>query len=80
MTFSKNWNSRKVVIASYHIPLLQKLAQETGIDSLSDAVNFLIAEYRKQQQNQPEDIAQSNNSLVIKSMDDDDFGLSGELI
>lgn len=80
MTFSKNWNSRKVVIASYHIPLLQKLAQETGIDSLSDAVNFLIAEYRKQQQNQPEDIAQSNNSLVIESMDDDDFGLSGELI
>ena len=80
MTFSKNWNSRKVVIASYHIPLLQKLAQETGIDSLSDAVNFLIAEYRKQQQNQPGDIAQSNNSLVIESMDDDDFGLSGELI
>ena len=80
MTFSKNWNSRKVVIASYHIPLLQKLAQETGIDSLSDAVNFLIAEYRKQQQNQPEDIPQSNNSLVIESVDDDDFGLSGELI
>ena len=80
MTFSKNWNSRKVVIASYHIPLLQKLAQETGIDSLSDAVNFLIAEYRKQQQNQPVDIAQSNNSLVIESMDDDDFGLSGKLI
>ena len=79
MAFSKNWDSRKAVIAAYHIPLLQKLAEQTGIDSLSDAVNFLIAEYRKQQQCQMINISQSNNSFATESTDDD-FGLSEELI
>ena len=43
MTFSKNWTSRKAVIAACHVPFLQELAEQTGIDSLSDAINFLIA-------------------------------------
>ncbi len=78
MTFSKNWNSRKAVIASYHIPLLQELAEQTGIDSLSDAVNFLISEYRKQQSNTTTDT--QTQAVVSTVDDDDDFGLSDDLI
>lgn len=74
MTFSKNWTSRKAVIASYHIPVLQDLAEQTGIDSLSDAVNFLIAEYRKQQSNNT--VSDTSNAATIT----DDFGLSDDLI
>lgn len=64
MALSKNWNSRKAVIASYHIPILQDLAGQTGIDSLSDAVNYLICEYQKQQQTlhkTTKNISQSDN-------------------
>ncbi|NES64211.1 MAG: hypothetical protein F6K24_02550 [Okeania sp. SIO2D1] len=75
MTFSKNWNSRKAVIAPYHIPILQDLARQTGIDSLSDAVNFLIAEYRKQQSNNTTSSDTPNTSIT-----NDDFGLSDDLI
>ena len=50
MALSKNWNSRKAVISKSHLPLLQQIAESTGLESLSDAVNFLISDYRKQQQ------------------------------
>jgi len=80
MTFSKNWNSRKAVIAPYHIPLLQELAEQTGIDSLSDAVNYLISEYRKQQATGTITTVSSNQSQVVENTVDDDFGLSDDLI
>ena len=60
------------------IPLLQELAEQTGIDSLSDAVNFLISEYRKQQSNTTTDT--QTQAVVSTVDDDDDFGLSDDLI
>ena len=79
MTSSKNWESRKAVIAPYHIPLLQRLSEQTGIDSLSDAVNFLISEYRKQQYNQSEPKSEFNSTSTTID-DSDDFGLNPSLL
>ena len=79
---SKNWDSRKAVIAPYHVEYLKGLAEETGIDSLSDAVNHLIADYRKlQNTNTNTNINTSNlsNTADTSSVEDDDFDL-GDLI
>ncbi|MDJ0554344.1 MAG: hypothetical protein QNJ68_07895 [Microcoleaceae cyanobacterium MO_207.B10] len=64
MALSKNWNSRKAVISKSHLPVLQQIAESTGLESLSEAVNFLIADYRKQQK-----------SPVPDTEKNDDFGI-----
>ena len=46
MTIYKNWNSRRICIAKYHIEFLKSMAERKGITSLTDIVNFLTAEYR----------------------------------
>lgn len=78
MTFSKNWTSRKAVIAACHVPFLQELAEQTGIDSLSDAINFLIAEYRKQQSIATN--SKTETALHLSLNQDEDFGLSDDLM
>jgi hypothetical protein len=46
MTNYKNWSSRRICVAKYHIEFLKSMAERKGITSLTDIVNFLIAEYR----------------------------------
>ena len=74
MALSKNWNSRKAVILKSHLPLLQQLAESTGLESLSDAVNFLIADYRKQQQTPQKTVENTKQS------DDFEIELGGDLL
>lgn len=80
MTLSKNWTSRKAVISAYHISYLQELAEQTGIDSLSDAVNHLIAEYRKSQHPKNNSVTAAGTVADINIEDDDDFGLNDNLM
>ena len=82
MNYSKNWSSRKAVISPSHVPYLKDLAEQTGINSLSEIVNYLIADYRKQQNTNAETNTNTSNlsdTDDTSSDDNDDFGL-GDLI
>lgn len=81
MNYSKNWGSRKAVISPSHVPYLRDLAEQTGINSLSEIVNYLIADYRKQQNTNTETNTSNlpTTEVDTSSVDNDDFGL-GDLI
>ncbi|NES64440.1 MAG: hypothetical protein F6K24_03800 [Okeania sp. SIO2D1] len=72
MALSKNWNSRKVVINKSHLPLLQQIAETTGLESLMDAVNFLISDYRKHIKSQPQTPLLTNNNSANQPIDFDE--------
>ena len=66
---SKSWETRKVVISPSHVPYLKSIGDETGLETLTDVTNYLIADYRRNSG------TSSNTNQNNTSQELDDFNL-----
>lgn len=66
--------SKRVSVKSFNVPLLESTAQEIGTDDYSEALNWILIEYRRLKQGTVQSPAQPHNpSTALPASTDDDL-------